>query len=157
MSDKQLVIKIGSKQFLAKPGAKLVADRLNKKEGEAFELADLLDKEPVKLKVIAHTLGKKIHGLKFKNKIHYLRRYGHRQSQTILEVLSVGREKAVTEKSKAKEENLASNSEEVAKKPIAAKKSAAAKPTAKKEVKKVAAKKPAVKKTPTRKAKKDEA
>jgi len=101
MNNNRLVIKIGAKQFLVKPGDKIVADRLRKAEGEVFELNDLLSNELVKLKVVAHTLGKKINGLKFKNKIHYLRRYGHRQTQTILEVLSAGKEAPKSSSAKA--------------------------------------------------------
>jgi large subunit ribosomal protein L21 len=73
-------------------------------EGDKVELQPLLyadgDKsvlEPgelgritVRATVTGHERGKKIHGLKFKPKKGYRRRYGHRQDLTRLEIADIG-------------------------------------------------------------------
>lgn len=89
------VVKLGGKQYLVTAGARLVTNRLPNKEGEILNIASLTDKLPVSLKVLAHTLGEKVRGLKFKNKVRYIKRYGHRQQQTVLEIVSIGSEEAV--------------------------------------------------------------
>lgn len=87
---KVAIISAGGKQHLVEVGSVVTVNRLSQKEGETIELIDLLQNEPVAVKVIAEKLGTKINGLKFKNKVRYMRRYGHRQRQSVLEVLSIG-------------------------------------------------------------------
>lgn len=94
MTNDIAIIRFGSSQHLVKPGQIVVVDRLKHKEGEEVSLVSLLDKTPVKLKVVSHTLGTKIHGLKFRRKVRYMRRYGHRQQHTLVEVLSIGESKS---------------------------------------------------------------
>ena len=84
------VISLGGKQHLVSAGAHFQVNRLTSKEGESLEAKDILTGQPVKLTVVTHFLGKKINGLKFKNKIRYIRHYGHRQQLSQIEVVSVG-------------------------------------------------------------------
>lgn len=121
------VIAVGGKQHLVNVGQKISVNRLTAKEGETVIETDLLKKTPVTLKVIAHNLGDKIRGLKFRRKVRYTRHYGHRQHLTELEVIGIGEKKPVVE---AKESLLSD-----------------------KPIKKPTAKKPTNKKTPVKKAK----
>ncbi len=81
-----LVIEVGGKQHLAGVGSKLVISGVTAKEGETITAKDLLTNKEVSLKVLKDFLGEKIHGLKFKNKVRYTRRYGHRQQMALVEV-----------------------------------------------------------------------
>lgn len=126
---KWAVIKTGASQQLVTAGMRVKMDRITKEAGEVFTLPNLLDEKPVTLKVIEHALGPKINGLKFKNKIRYIRRYGHRQQLTLVEVIALGE---ATKVAPAKIEKT--ESAKVAKKTPTAKKSPAVKkaPVAKK-------------------------
>lgn len=84
------VISLGGKQHLVSAGTHFQVNRLTSKEGESLEAKDILTGQPVKLTVVTHLLGKKINGLKFKNKIRYIRHYGHRQQLSQIEVVSLG-------------------------------------------------------------------
>jgi len=84
------VIELGGKQHLVKTGAKVVVNRLASNEGDTLNLADMLSGQAVQAKVVSHQLGKKINGLKFKAKTRYMKHYGHRQTQTLVEVVSIG-------------------------------------------------------------------
>lgn len=86
---KWAVVEAGGKQHVARVGKKIVINQIENKEGEVMTFADMLTKQPVQLKVIRHFLGEKVNGLKFKNKVRYLKRYGHRQHLTELEVVSL--------------------------------------------------------------------
>lgn len=85
------VIEAGGKQHFVAEGNRITVNRLAAKEGEMIDTPSLIDETPVTLLVKTHSLGPKINGLKFKNKVRYLKRYGHRQPQTILEVVSIGK------------------------------------------------------------------
>jgi large subunit ribosomal protein L21 len=89
------IISLGGKQHLVSQGATVVVNKLDSKEGETFKLPDMLSNRSVQVKVVSHQLGKKVNGLKFKAKTRYFKRYGHRQSETTVEVVSIG---AVTQK-----------------------------------------------------------
>lgn len=104
------VIKLNGSQKLVIEGAKISVNRMPNQEGEIITTEDLLHGEKVQLKVQDHSKGEKISGLKFKNKVRYLKRYGHRQLLTNLEVISIG----------AKAVKKAEKDEAVAK-PVAAK------------------------------------
>lgn len=84
------VINLGGKQHLVSTGVRFQVNQVDQKEGESFEVKDVLNGQPVKLTVVTHLLGKKINGLKFKNKVRYIRHYGHRQQLSSIEVVSVG-------------------------------------------------------------------
>ncbi len=81
-----MIIEAGGKQHLVVAGARVVANRVDVAVGGTVQSKNLLDGKPVTLTVVAHTFGPKINGLKFKNKVRYLKRYGHRQAQSVLEV-----------------------------------------------------------------------
>src|SRR3990167_3795433 len=96
------IISLGGKQHLVSQGATVVVNKLDSKEGEVLDLPDMLSNRTVQAKVVSHQLGKKVNGLKFKAKTRYFKRYGHRQSQTSVEVVSigVGSQKATTQTAK---------------------------------------------------------
>ena len=98
------IVKVGGKQYRVAEGDYLMVDRLGDDEGAKVALQPLLfrrdDEDPVfegdslkKVKVEAvvagHERGKKIHGLKFKPKRGYKRRYGHRSELTRLHVTEI--------------------------------------------------------------------
>ena len=167
------IVKVGGKQYRVETGDELVVDRLREDEGAKVALEPLLfrpdkgdavmggedlGKVKVEATVKGHERGKKIHGLKFKPKRGYKRRYGHRSELTRLEV---GEIKQLTRKPATKkagedkpEAETAAAPASTPKKPAAPKKSASTKkPGAAKKpsaaAKKPAAKKPAAKKKET--------
>ena len=97
------IVRVGGKQYRVEKGDSIVVDRLRAGEGEKVDLEPLLyadgDKsvlEPgelgkvtVRATVTGHERGKKIHGLKFKPKRGYKRRYGARSHLTRLEISSI--------------------------------------------------------------------
>jgi large subunit ribosomal protein L21 len=97
------IVRVGGKQYRVEKGDSIVVDRMSADEGAKVDLEPLLyadgDKsvlEPgelgrikVQAKVSGHERGKKIHGLKFKPKRGYKRRYGHRQDLTRLEIADI--------------------------------------------------------------------
>jgi len=97
------IVKVGGKQYRVEKGDSLVVDRMKANEGDKVDLEPLLyadgDKsvlEPgelgkitVQATVTGHERGKKIHGLKFKPKRGYKRRYGHRQDLTRIEIADI--------------------------------------------------------------------
>lgn len=123
---KWAVVLVGGKQKLVDEGDRISVNKVELKVDETLKVESLTDKLPVTLKVIAHKLGEKVTGLKFKNKVRYIKRYGHRQQLTEFEVLTIGDKKVAEVKVESKPE---------------VKKAAKAAP-----VKKAPAKKPAVKK-----------
>ena len=155
------IVKVGGKQYRVEKGDELVVDRVREDEGAKLALEPLLfrpdrgdavfggddlGKVKVEATVKGHERGPKIHGLKFKPKRGYKRRYGHRSELTRLEI---GEIKQLTRRPATEEKPAAKKP--AAEKP-AAKKPAAKKPAAKKPAaKKPAAKKPAAKKPATKK------
>jgi large subunit ribosomal protein L21 len=97
------VVKVGGKQYRVEKGDSIVVDRMSADEGDKVELQPLLyadgDKSvldpgelgrvTVRATVTGHERGKKIHGLKFKPKRGYKRRYGHRQDLTRLAIAEI--------------------------------------------------------------------
>lgn len=81
-----MVIEVGGKQHLAGAGSQLVISGITAKEGEIVAAKDLLTDKEISLKVLKNFLGEKVYGLKFKNKVRYTRRYGHRQQLALVEV-----------------------------------------------------------------------
>ena len=98
MSSTVAIIELGGKQHLVTPGALVVVNRLEAAVGDAVNLSDMLSDKTVQVKVVSHGLGKKVNGLKFKPKTRYLKRYGHRQHQTTVEIVSIGDSKPAAEK-----------------------------------------------------------
>jgi large subunit ribosomal protein L21 len=97
------IVRVGGKQYRVEEGDSIVVDRLSAGEGDKVELEPLLfadgDKAvfegaalgnvKVQATVTGHERGKKIHGLKFKPKRGYKRRFGHRSDLTRLEIGSI--------------------------------------------------------------------
>ena len=97
------IVRVGGKQYRVEKGDSIVVDRMSANEGDKVDLEPLLyadgDKsvlEPdelgkvkVSATVTGHERGKKIHGLKFKPKRGYKRRYGHRQDLTRIEIAEI--------------------------------------------------------------------
>jgi large subunit ribosomal protein L21 len=98
------IVKVGGKQYRVQKGDSIVVDRMAASEGDAVTLQPLLfadgdtavfepgdlSKISVKATVTGHERGKKIHGLKFKPKRGYKRRFGHRADLTRLEIGDIG-------------------------------------------------------------------
>jgi large subunit ribosomal protein L21 len=93
------VIESGGKQYKVEPGQRIRVERLAVPVGETVELEPLLVRNEqgvvvgkelsgakVQAKVVAHPRGPKVRILKFKPKTGYLRRQGHRQELTQLEI-----------------------------------------------------------------------
>jgi large subunit ribosomal protein L21 len=109
------VVKVGGKQYRVEEGDSIVVDRLSGSEGDKVDLepllfadggksllgGDELAKVKVQATVTGHERGKKIHGLKFKPKRGYKRRYGARAHLTRLEISSI-KTSAGTRKAPAK-------------------------------------------------------
>ncbi len=103
---KWAVIEVGGKQHLVAVGSRIVTNRAVEGEGETVTVKGMLDQSPVELRVSSHLLGPKINGLKFKNKIRYLKRYGHRQKLSTFEIISIGGKKDQTSEPVATEEKV---------------------------------------------------
>jgi large subunit ribosomal protein L21 len=97
------IVRVGGKQYRVEEGDSIVVDRLPAGEGDKLELEPLLfadgdnavfdgaglGKVTVQATVTGHERGEKIHGLKFKPKRGYKRRFGHRSDLTRLEISSI--------------------------------------------------------------------
>lgn len=84
------VIDTGGQQYIVTVGKQLQVDKLRAKLGEFVEFKDILNAgQVVKAKVLSDSKGKKVNILKFKNKSRYLRRGGHRQNYTIIEITDI--------------------------------------------------------------------
>ncbi len=159
------VIQTGGKQYRVSEGDKLRVEKLGADEGASIELdkvllvadgddvtvgAPYVDGVKVAATVKAHGRGKKVKIIKFKRRKHHMKRQGHRQWYTELEITSIGAGGKVTTKKaapKAAEEKAPEAPAEKAVEPKVAKKKVAKKKVAKKKVaKKKVAKKAAAKK-----------
>jgi large subunit ribosomal protein L21 len=107
------IVKVGGKQYRVEEGDSILVDRLSADEGDKVDLEPLLfadgDKSvldgggvKVQAVVTGHEKGKKIHGLKFKPKRGYKRRYGARAHLTRIEISSI---KAGSRRSSSKKED----------------------------------------------------
>ena len=97
------IFRSGGKQYRVSPGDRVKLEKLNVPEGETVEFNDVLlvrDEQGVKTghprvdkkvvaRVIAHGRHKKIRIIKFKRRKNYLRRLGHRQHYTEVEILEI--------------------------------------------------------------------
>ena len=110
------IVKVGGKQYRVEKGDSLVVDRMSANEGDKVDLVPLLyadgdksviepgdlSKVSVQATVTGHERGKKIHGLKFKPKRGYKRRYGHRADLTSIEIADI---KVAARRAAAKKED----------------------------------------------------
>jgi large subunit ribosomal protein L21 len=112
------IVRVGGKQYRVEEGDSILVDRMTADEGDKVDLQPLLfadgdkavlDGSGVKVQAVVagHEKGKKIHGLKFKPKRGYKRRYGARSHLTRLEISSI---KAGSRRSSAKKEGEADGS-----------------------------------------------
>lgn len=99
------IVRAGGHQYRVGVGDELEIDRVASPVGDSLQLepvlvvkdgvvshdAQALSSTPVTAQVLAHTKGKKIKILKFKNKIGYRKRQGHRQQHTLVRVTGIGK------------------------------------------------------------------
>ena len=98
------VIQTGGKQYRVSEGLKLKVEKLDAAEGDSIELDKVLmvaDGDDVKIgtpyldggkvtaTVTSHGRGKKVKIIKFKRRKHHMKRQGHRQSYTELEITGI--------------------------------------------------------------------
>ena len=97
------IVRVGGKQYRVEKGDSLVVDRLHEDEGAKVALEPLLfadgdksvfdggDLGKVKIQAVVtgHEKGKKIHGLKFKPKRGYKRRFVHRKDLKGIEIAEI--------------------------------------------------------------------
>jgi large subunit ribosomal protein L21 len=81
------VVASGGKQYVVGVGQKIKVEKLTHKVGDIVELEDLLNGGKVRAKVLTTVKGPKISTLKFQAKTKYMRRLGHRQFHTTLEII----------------------------------------------------------------------
>jgi len=114
------IIKTGGKQYLVSPKDKIKIEKIDKNEGEEIEFDQVLLLEEngvIKIgkpylegikvigKILKQEKGKKIRIIKFKRRTRYLRRKGHRQFFTEVEILNIGRTNAKTIKKQEEKRN----------------------------------------------------
>ncbi|WP_188237849.1 50S ribosomal protein L21 [Sphingopyxis sp. LK2115] len=150
------IVRTGGKQYRVAAGDKIAVEKIEGEAGDTVSLGDVLlagDGGEVKdakgltvsAEIIAQTRGEKVIVFKKRRRHNYRRRNGHRQSLTLLRILTVGEaKKAAPKKEAAPKEETAPAKEAAPKKAAAAKKEAA--PKAETAEKKPAAKKAAPKK-----------
>ena len=80
------IISLSGRQYLVGEKEKFLTFKLDKKEGDVFEVKDELSGKNVKLKVLMNLKAPKINVLKYK-KTGYKRLYGSRANLTQLEVV----------------------------------------------------------------------
>jgi large subunit ribosomal protein L21 len=99
------IVKVGGKQYRVQTGDSIVVDRMPAQEGDKVDLVPLLFADgdnavfesgdlgsiSVQATVTGHERGKKIHGLKFKPKRGYKRRFGARADLTRLTIGDISR------------------------------------------------------------------
>ena len=78
-------------KLAAEDTAELIFDKvLMLRDGDRCEIgAPYLENRHVVGRAVAQTRGKKISGIKFKRRKNYLRRYGHRQHYTNVEITDI--------------------------------------------------------------------
>ena len=83
------VIQTGGKQYLVHEGEELAIERLTAEPETHIDFSDILNGKTVKATVVKHDRADKIRIVKFKSKVRYLRRRGHRQHQTMIRIESI--------------------------------------------------------------------
>ena len=98
------VIQTGGKQFRVSKGTKLRVEKLTTAEGDAIELDKVLmitDGDNVSVgtpyvagavvqaKVLSHGRAKKVHIIKFRRRKHHMKRQGHRQHYTEIQITGI--------------------------------------------------------------------
>ena len=98
------VIRTGGKQYTVREGTTLQVERLPGEPGDSLELGDVLmvsDGDTITVgaplvagakvlaEIVEHGKGEKIHVLKYKPKVRYRKRTGHRQQYTKLAIKQI--------------------------------------------------------------------
>jgi large subunit ribosomal protein L21 len=87
------VIATGGKQYIVAVGQKIKIEKIGAKAGDIVDFKNILDAaSDIKGKVLVQGMGKKVSMIKFKNKSRYIKRIGHRQPFTTVEITAVGKE-----------------------------------------------------------------
>lgn len=101
---KYAIIKLSGKQFKVAEGDVFITDRLEEEEDKTFLTKEVLllndgqkvkigqpfvEDAEVELKVKVHQRSKKLRVAKYKAKSRYRRVYGHRQPQSVVEIVSI--------------------------------------------------------------------
>ena len=108
------IVRTGGKQYRVAAGDKIAVEKLSGEAGDKISLGDILlagdgDKAAdlkdltVSAEIIAQERGEKVIVFKKRRRHNYRRKQGHRQSLTLLRILSVGKEekKAAAPKAEA--------------------------------------------------------
>jgi large subunit ribosomal protein L21 len=99
------IVRTGGKQYRVAPGDKIVVEKLAGDAGDTIDLTDILlagegsDLKStagltVGAKIVAQAKGDKVTVFKKRRRHNYRRKAGHRQQHTILEIVSIGGQKA---------------------------------------------------------------
>ena len=135
------IVRTGGKQYRVAPGDKIVVEKLAGEAGDNIDLTDVLlagdggdlkstNGLTVAAKIVAQAKGEKVTVFKKRRRHNYRRKKGHRQQHTILEIVSIGGQKAQKGKAEAKpataKADAAPANAQAAEKPAAAKKQAPA-------------------------------
>ena len=99
------IVRTGGKQYRVAPGDKIVVEKLAGEAGDNIDLTDVLlagDGGDLKstggltvaAKIVAQAKGDKVTVFKKRRRHNYRRKKGHRQQHTILEIVSIGGQKA---------------------------------------------------------------
>ncbi len=83
------VILTGGKQYLVHPGETLLVERLAVEPEAVVDFPDILHGKTVKATLVSHDRAKKVRVVKFKSKVRYLRRQGHRQANSLIRIESI--------------------------------------------------------------------
>jgi len=98
------IIEIGGKQYKIEKGSIIEVEKLDKQEGEEFDIKEVLllddngdtkigtpyiKEASIKVKVLGEIKGDKVTVFKMKAKKRYERTQGHRQKYTEIEVLEI--------------------------------------------------------------------
>lgn len=84
------VIATGGKQYLVHEGDLLEVEKLESEADKTLEFPDILNGKTVSATVMGHDRHDKVQVVKFKSKVRYLRRRGHRQALTKLRIDTIG-------------------------------------------------------------------
>jgi len=100
------IVETGGKQYRVKPGDTIAVERLSGEPGEVFDLGRVLlvagngdastrigtpgvDGATVRAEVVEHARGEKIVVFRYKSKVRYRRKTGHRQSLTRVRITDI--------------------------------------------------------------------
>jgi large subunit ribosomal protein L21 len=100
------IVETGGKQYRVKPGDTIAVERLSGEPGEVFDLGRVLlvagngdastrigspgvDGAVVRAEVVEHARGEKIIVFRYKSKVRYRRKTGHRQSLTRVRITDI--------------------------------------------------------------------